>query len=350
MIQTSYHDRTNSTAKGEMSRTYIDQLRDGDTIDDVYLANDKQHKLNKKGDPYLQVELRDRTGSLMARMWNTGENVFKSFENGDYLQIEGKAQLFQGSLQIILSHVERAEMKAVDVREFLPRTEHDIGQLTERLRKTLLGLSHPHLRALAECFLGDAEFMNAFCACPAGIRIHHAYIGGLLEHTVTMMEIAEKLCPIYPAVDRELLLVGIFLHDSGKIRELSFQRSFGYTDEGQLIGHIPIGVEMLATHAGQVRELIDDDVPAELLARIRHMILSHHGTLEQGSPRVPMTPEAELLHLIDTLDTKMHQILREIRDEKNNPGAWTMYSPANGRKLYKGGPSADFERAKPLES
>lgn len=322
-----------------MARRYVNQFRDGDTLNDIYLANDKQLKVNKKGDTYLQVELRDRTGSIVARMWNVGDAVFRSFENGDYLQIEGKVQLFQGAIQLILSHIELAEMKHVDVREFLPRTEHDIGKLTERLRNLLLNLTNPHLRGLAESFLGDAEFMTGFMACPAGVRMHHAYVGGLLEHTVTMMEVADRLVPLYPGVDRELLLVGIFLHDCGKIRELSYTKSFGYTDEGQLIGHIPLAIEMLTGHAAAVPELTGEPIPRELLARIRHMILSHHGTLEHGSPKVPMTPEAELLHLIDSLDTRMHQTLREIRDDQQSQTAWTSYSPATGRKMFKGSAS-----------
>jgi 3'-5' exoribonuclease len=324
-----------------MTRKYVGQFRDGDSFDDIYLANDKQLKVNKKGDTFLQLELRDRTGAIMARMWNVGDAVFRGFENGDYLQCEGKVQLFQGALQVILSHVERAEMKNVDVKEFLPRTEQDIGKLTDKLRTTLLGLADPHLRALAEGFLGDEAFLAGFAACPAGIRMHHAYIGGLLEHVVTMMEIAERLVPLYPGVDRDLLLMGIFLHDSGKVRELTYAKSFGYSDEGQLVGHIPIAVEMLAAKVAAVPELTGEPFPAEKHNRLRHMILSHHGTLEHGSPRVPMTPEAEMLYLIDTLDTKMHQTLREIRDDRINATAWTPYSPATGRKLYKGGSSED---------
>jgi 3'-5' exoribonuclease len=320
-----------------MSRLYVEEMQDGIELDGVYLSGEKQLKTNKNGNPYIQVELRDRTGFIMGRMWNAGDQQFRVFENGDYIHVLGKVQMFQGALQVILTHIEKADMRRVDVRDFLPRTEQDIGKLTEKLRNYLLKLTNPHLRAIAECFLGDPSFLNSFTACPAGIRIHHAYIGGLLEHVITMMDIADRLIPIYPGVDRELVIMGIFLHDVGKVRELTYSRSFGYTDEGQLIGHIPIGLEMLNEYAAKAPELTDEAIPKEVLVRLKHMILSHHGTLEHGSPKIPMTAEAELLFLIDTLDTRMHQTLREVREDKANSGAWTPYNPNLGRRIYKGG-------------
>jgi 3'-5' exoribonuclease len=195
---------------------------------------------------------------------------------------------------------------------------------------------------LVECFLMDDAFVTAFTACPAGVKLHHAYVGGLLEHTVTMMEIADKLLPHYPGIDRDLLLTGVFLHDAGKTRELAYSRAFGYTDEGQLVGHIPICVEMLTAAAAKVPDLLGEPLPRELMVRLKHMILSHHGTLEFGSPKVPMTPEAMLLHQIDMLDTRMHMVLRDIREDRQNPSAWTPYNPTLERRFYKGGASGDL--------
>jgi 3'-5' exoribonuclease len=324
-----------------MGRRFIEQFRDGDTIDDVYLAAEKQLRVNKNGNPYVQVELRDRSGGIVARMWNAGENIFRQFENGDFVSVEAKVQTFNGALQVILTQIEKAEPKAVDLADFLPRTEHDIGKLTARLRDYLLKLTNPFLRALAECFLGDEQFMTGFTTCPAGIKMHHAYVGGLLEHVVTMMDVADRLCPLYAGVDRELVLIGIFLHDSGKTRELSYARSFAYTDEGQLIGHIQIGLDMLAVQMAKVPDLLGEPMPRELAARIRHMIISHHGTLEHGSAKQPMTPEAQLLHQIDVLDTRMHQTLRAIKDDKGIATAWTQYDPSVGYKVFKGGVSGD---------
>lgn len=328
-----------------MRRQYVEQLRDGDTIDDVYVAAEKQLRANRNGNFYVQLELRDRTGGISGRLWNAGENVFRSFDNGEFVRAEGKVQLFQGALQVILNSLERTEPEKVDLADFLPRTEHDIGKLTERLRGYLLKLTNPHLRALGECFLMDDAFLAGFCTCPAGVKLHHAYVGGLLEHTVTMMDIADRLLPFYPGVDRDLLLLGVFLHDAGKTRELTYSRAFGYSDEGQLVGHIAIAVEMLTEKAIKVRDLTDENFPRELLLRLKHLILSHHGTLEHGSPKLPMTPEAVLLHEIDSLDTRMHMVMRDLKEDRNNPTAWTPYNHNLGRRFYKGGANGDLYSA-----
>lgn len=325
-----------------MRRRYVEQLRDGDELDDVFVANEKQLKVNRNGNPFVQVDLRDRTGGIQGRMWNAGENVFRGFDNGEFVLATGKVQLFQGALQVILTAIERIEPEKVDLADFLPRTEHDIGKLTERLRTYLMRLTSPHLRGLAECFLIDDRFMAAFATCPAGVKLHHAYVGGLLEHTVTMMDIADRLVPFYPSVDRDLVLMGTFLHDAGKTRELTYARAFGYSDEGQLVGHIAIAVEMLTEKAIAAKELLGEPIPRETLLRLKHLILSHHGTLEHGSPRLPMTPEAVLLHEIDSLDTRMHMVQRDIREDRNNPTAWTPYNPSLQRRFYKGGTNGDL--------
>jgi 3'-5' exoribonuclease len=320
-----------------MPRRFVQQLQDGDSVEEVFLATDKQLRANRNGNLYLQLELRDRTGAISARLWNAGEHLFRSFEGGDFLLIKGKVQLFQGSLQMILSHLERTDTEKVDLTDFLPHTEQDVSKLLERFRSSMLKLGNPHLRALVECFLMDDELMRDFCQAPAGIRNHHAYIGGLLEHVVTLLDAAERLLPIYPDVDRDLLLAGIFLHDIGKVRELSYTRAFAYSDEGQLVGHIVIGVEMLNEKVARVPDLTGETFPTELLLRLKHMILSHHGTYEFGSPRLPMTPEAVALHYLDNFDAKVHSFTRDIRDDRNQTSAWTPFNPAMQRRLYKGG-------------
>jgi 3'-5' exoribonuclease len=319
-----------------MTRRFVQQLADGDSIDEIYLVNDKQLRANRNGNLYLQIELRDRTGSISARLWNAGENLFRLFEVGDFLLVRGKVQLFQGALQIILSHIERAEAEKVELADFLPHTEQDVSKLLERLRGTLLGLANPNLRALAECFFMDDDFVLGLCQVPAGVRNHHAYLGGLLEHVVTLMDAAERLLPLYPALDRDLLLMGIFLHDVGKVRELCYHKVFAYSDEGQLIGHLVIGVEMLNEKVGRVPDLTGEPFPAELLLRLKHMILSHHGTYEFGSPRLPMTPEAIALHCLDNLDAKIHSFTRDIREDRNQASAWTPFNQALQRRLFKG--------------
>jgi 3'-5' exoribonuclease len=319
-----------------MSRRYVQQLADGETIEEIYLVTDKQLRANRNGNLYLQVELRDRTGSISARLWNAGEPLFRSFEESDFLRIKGKVQLFQGSLQLILSHLERVADDQVELADFLPHTEHDVSKLFERLRALLMRLGNPHLRALIECFLMDDEFVHDFCKVPAGVRNHHAYLGGLLEHVVNLLDAADRILPLYPELDRDLLLTGIFLHDVGKVRELSYGRVFTYTDAGQLLGHLVIGVEMLDEKVARVPDLTGEPFPAELLLRLKHMILSHHGTYEFGSPKLPMTPEAIALHYLDNLDAKVHSFTRDIREDRNQASAWTPFNQALQRRLYKG--------------
>lgn len=325
-----------------MTRRFVDQLRDGDTLDDVYLVTDKQLRANRNGNLYLLLELRDRTGGISARLWNAGDQTARGVDPGDFLHATGKVQLFQGALQVILNTIDRVEPQKVELTDFLPHTEQSIPKLMDRLRGYLLRLGNPHLRALAECYLMDDTFMRGFTTCPAGVKLHHAYVGGLLEHVVSMMDAADRLLPLYPGVDRDLLLMGVFLHDSGKVRELTYSRAFGYSDEGQLVGHLAIGVALLEQMAMKVPDLTGEAVPREVMLRLRHMILSHHGTQEWGSPRVPMTPEAMLLHLIDMTDTRMHQVMRELKEDRNNPSAWTPYNPNLGRRMYKGGGPGDL--------
>jgi 3'-5' exoribonuclease len=302
----------------------------------VYLITDKQLRANRNGNLYLQIELRDRTGSISARLWNAGEHLFRSFEAGDFLLVKGKVQLFQGALQMILGHLERVGHEKVDLADFLPHTEHDISKLLERMRSILLRLGNPHLRALTECFLMDEEFLRDFCHAPAGVRNHHAYIGGLLEHVVTLLDAAERLLPLYPELDRDVLLAGVFLHDLGKVRELSYAKSFAYTDQGQLVGHLVIGVEMLNEKARQVPDLTGEPFPEELLLRLKHMIISHHGSHEFGSPKLPMTPEAIALHHLDNFDAKVHSFTRDIREDPNPTSAWTPFNQSLQRRLFKG--------------
>jgi 3'-5' exoribonuclease len=320
-----------------MARRYVREMADGDAIEEVYLTTDKQLRANRNGNLYLQLELRDRTGAISARLWNAGEHLFRSFESGDFLLVKGKVQLFQGALQMILNGLERVSPEQVDLSDFLPHTEQDVSKLYERLRSHLMKLGNPHLRALAECFLMDGDFVRSFCRAPAGVRVHHAYLGGLLEHVVTLLDLADRIAPLYPELDRDLLVMGVFLHDVGKVRELGYDRAFNYTDEGQLVGHVVIGVEMLNEKVTKVPDLTGEPFPTELLLRLKHLIVSHHGTLEHGSPKLPMTPEAIALHHLDNFDAKVHIFLRDIREDGNKSSAWTPFNQALQRRLFKGG-------------
>lgn len=319
-----------------MTRRAVQLLTDGENIDEIYMVTDKQLRTNRNGNLFLQLELRDKTGAISARLWNANEPQFRSFNEGDFLRIKGKVQLFQGALQVLFTHFERVEGGKIALDEFMPRANQDVSKLFDRLKQHLLRLNDPHLRALAECFFIDDAFVTSFCNVPAGIRNHHAYLGGLLEHVVTMLDVADRVAPLYPELNRELLLMGVFLHDIGKTRELSCENVFGYTDEGQLVGHIDIGVEMLTEKAARVPDLTGEPFPRELFLRLKHMIVSHHGSYEFGSPRLPMTPEAIALHHLDNFDAKLHVFLRDIREDKNPGAAWTPYNASIQRRLFKG--------------
>ncbi len=324
-------------------RRYVNQLANGESVDGLFLVADKQLRANRQGNLYLHLELRDKTGALGARLWNASEGLARTFDPGDYLHVRGKVQVFQGALQMILSHVEVADLTIVEPSEFLPQGAQNVGRLSARLREILFGLSNPHLRALVECFLIDDEFVNKFTAAPAGVKNHHAYQSGLLEHVVTLLTIAERISDLYPDLDRDLLLTGIFLHDIGKVDELSYDRAFAYSDEGQLVGHLVMGVEMLRDKVQRTADLTGEPFPTELLLRLKHMILSHHGSLEFGSPKVPMTPEAVALHHLDNLDAKLHAVIREIRDDPGRESNWTPFHQTLGRRLYKGAPATPRE-------
>jgi 3'-5' exoribonuclease len=328
-----------------MTRRFVNQLANGDSIDDAFLVADKQLRANRQGNLYLHLELRDRSGSVGARLWNATEAMARTFEPGDYLHVRGKTQVFQGALQIILSHVEVIDSSRIEPEDFLPQSTQNVARLTARLRELLFGMTNPHLRALVECFLIDDEFVRKFTTAPAGIKQHHAYHAGLLEHVVTLLTIADRISDLYPELDRDLLLTGIFLHDVGKIDELSYDRAFGYTDEGQLVGHLVMGVEMLRDKVERTADLTGEPFPAELLLRLKHMIVSHHGTHEFGSAKVPMTLEAIALHYLDSLDAKVHAFSREIRDDPSRESSWTPFHQNLGRRLFKGSPVIDPEQS-----
>ncbi|HMP59665.1 MAG TPA: OB-fold nucleic acid binding domain-containing protein, partial [Gemmatales bacterium] len=208
---------------GPGTRVMIRQLADGDTVEDVYLVGDKQLRSNRQGNLFIQVELRDRSGSITGRLWNATEQQFRQFESGEFVLVRGRVQLYQGALQMILTALTpaAARSQAVNAADFLPHTDQDVAALQERLRLVLLKLGDAHLQALARAFLVDEEFMQAFAWVPAGVRNHHAYVGGLLEHVVHLLEAAERLLPLYAHLDRDEVLMGLFLHDIGKTRELS---------------------------------------------------------------------------------------------------------------------------------
>jgi 3'-5' exoribonuclease len=323
-----------------MSRRFISQLGERETVDEIFLVADKQLRTNRQGNFYLQMRLSDRTGSLTAMMWNANDKVYSSFENGDYVRIQGTSQFYNGALQMIVSRIDRVMARDVDETDFVTLDVSAIDRLAAQVGEMLRSIRSEPLRNLAECFLMDDTFMAAFTSAPAGIKNHHAYRGGLLEHVYSLMRLVSIVAPHYPDLDGDLLLMGAFLHDAGKIRELTYQRDLAYSDEGQLIGHLVIAVGMLEEKVREVEHLSREPFPRELQLRLKHMIVSHHGEYEFGSPKLPMTLEAIALHYLDNLDAKMHSLGTLIREDANTDSNWTPYQAHLGRKLFKGGDAA----------
>jgi 3'-5' exoribonuclease len=315
---------------------FISQLGEQEKIDQVFLVSEKQLRTNRNGNLYLQVRLSDRTGSLTGMLWNANDATYKSFNNGDFLRSQGAVQVHNGALQVILNRIERVDPNSVDEADFITIADQEIAGLTTKLAGMLRGMKNYHLRNLAECFLSDETFMAKFTAAPAGVKNHHAYKGGLLQHVVQLMQLCASVSPHYPGLDPDLLTIGALLHDAGKIEELTYQRDLGYSDAGQLIGHVVIGVILLEEKLRQVKELSKEDFPQELALRLKHMIVSHQGQYEYGSPKLPMTLEAIALAYLDDLDAKMHSIGQLIRDDANTDSPWTPYYASLQRKFYKG--------------
>jgi 3'-5' exoribonuclease len=327
-----------------MSRRFVSQLAHQETIDQIFLASEKQLRPNRNGNLYLQLDLSDRSGSIGARMWNASENDYRGFENGDYVRVEGCTQLFQGTIQLIATGIRKVSPNEVNPDDFMILDSKEIDGYVVKLGSMLRKLRDPHLLNLAECFLMDDEFMRKFSRAPAGVKNHHAYIGGLLEHVVNLMEVCQAVAPLYPGINADLLLMGAFLHDMGKIDELTYERDFAYSDEGQLIGHLVMAIGILDRKLKEVERLSGEPLPEELALRLKHMIVSHHGQYEYGSPKLPMTLEAVALHHLDNLDAKVHSFEQLMRDDPNVESGWTNYNQALGRKLFKGAPRGSSTR------
>jgi 3'-5' exoribonuclease len=320
-----------------MSRRFINQLGEREPIDEIFVVTEKQLRPNRAGNLYMSMQLSDRTGAVNGMMWNANNEVYQGFDNGDYVQVEGRTQYHNGALQIIVTDIGPAEPGSIDESDFVQLTPKDVGTLRGRLAEILRSINDFHLRNLAECCLIDEPLMAKMETAPAGVKNHHAYQGGLLEHVVNVMELVEVVAPRYrDEIDRDLLLMGAFLHDIGKVDELTYPRDVGYSDEGQLLGHVIIAIEMLNEKIAEAERLANEKVPAETVLRLKHMIVAHHGQYEFGSPKLPMTCEAVALHHLDDLDAKIHSFAKLVQEDVNTDSNWTTYFPNLGRKLFKG--------------
>jgi 3'-5' exoribonuclease len=317
------------------TRRFASQFGHNEGLSQVFLASDKQLRPNRNGNLYLQVNLSDRSGSLNTRMWNATENDYRAFDNGDYVYVEGTTQLFQGNMQLIATRIRKAREEEVNEGDFITLQSADIDKMKKRLIEILGKLDSPPLVRLSKAFLKDEAFMENFCRAPAGMKNHHAYQGGLLEHVLSLMELVLVVAPRYPQLSQDKLLMGAFLHDAAKTEELSYDRDIAYTDQGQLLGHMVIGITLLDDKVRQIVQQDGQPFPERLLIELKHMIISHHGEYEFGSTKLPMTLEAIALHLLDNLDAKIASFTQLMADCPNVDSRWTQYFTQIGRKLFK---------------
>lgn len=317
-------------------RRSIAELKPGELIDDqVFLVRSKDLRTTSQGSLYIHAVLVDKSGELLARMWQASESIYNAIPEGGFTRLKGRTENYKGSLQFIIEAVRLADPGSFDAADFLPVTTQDIGKMFERCSEILKGIKHPDLSALVAEFLADQELMARFRKAPAAAALHHAYIGGLLEHTLSLLELALLVVPRYPRLSLDLVLTGLFLHDIGKCAELTFDTTIGYSDQGQLVGHIALAILWMDRKATAVEKKSGKEFPVELRNLLSHLILSHHGRYEFGSPKLPAVAEAAVIHYLDNLDAKVNQFLGEIDKDRDPSSTWTKYNRALETKVYK---------------
>lgn len=331
-----------STAK---DRRYIKDFDASEFVSGLFCIANAQLGRTKNDKPYLKCLVRDKTGEMPGRMWSIEPEQFRRLPTDGYVYLEGETQPYQGELQLIIRGIEPAEPTRDQLAELLPVSKRDLEGMYAEVLGLLDTLEHPAMKALAKVYTEDKALMDAFKMCPAAKSMHHAYLGGLLEHTLTLMHLADRVCPLYPNINRDIVLIGLFLHDLGKTRELVYDRSFAYTDRGELIGHIVDGAIMLHDRAQQVMRATGQRLPKHAVLVLQHIILSHHGVPEFGAAKVPMTPEALLVSMLDNLDAKTTMALAAARPERDNAlelgGNFTEKQWALDTKLFRPDPLGD---------
>ena len=323
-----------------MRRLFLRDCQPGDLVDDVFVVSGKQLAMASNNKHYIKAFVSDRTLQMTARMWNASRDIFNAMPDGGFVKVRARIENYQSNLQAVIEQMWPARQGTFDIGDLLPQTTKDIGRMCRRLTEVLGSLQNRHLAALMSAYLDDDNLMANFCKAPAAQSFHHAYIGGLLEHTLNAIEVADALCPFYPGLNRDLVVAGIFLHDIAKTWELCYDCAFGYTDGGQLVGHIVKSAMWVEQKAKDAEKLLGGErVPQALVDVLQHIILSHHGELSDGfgSAKSPATPEAIAVHVIENLDAKLMMALGACRGDgaSTSEGNWTEYMKAFAGRLYR---------------
>ncbi|MBM4109222.1 MAG: HD domain-containing protein [Phycisphaerae bacterium] len=325
-------------------RRFIRDLGPSERFSGTFSIANAQLGRTRTDKPYLKCLLGDKTGELPARMWSIDEATFRALPVDGFVIAEGETQPYQGELQLIIHAVRPVEPSPEEMRDLLPCSKRPAPEMFAELTALLDTLHHPAMKALARTYLADAYLMEALKQAPAAKSMHHAYLGGLLEHTLSLLKLADRVCPLYPKINRDLVMMGLFLHDLGKTRELSYDRAFSYTDRGELIGHIVDGAIMLHDKAQQVMHETGQRLPAGAVMVLQHIILSHHALPEFGAAKVPSTPEAILVAMLDNLDAKTTIVCEAARPDRQREfdlnGNFTEKLWALDTKLFRPDPLA----------
>jgi 3'-5' exoribonuclease len=312
-----------------MKETFVAALTRETSVHSTFLVQAKERKIARSGSAYLDLELQDSTGTIRAKLWDC-DRVTLDFEVDDVVQVVGEVEDYQGTLQIRVRKISRCAPEEIDLLDYLPRARRDPEEMYAALMDRLRKLPDGPARALLLATLEDPEIARKFKLAPAAMSYHHAYLGGLLEHVLSLVELGDLTCDHYPSLCRELVVAGLVLHDLGKIDELTCARGFRYTTRGQLVGHIAIALEIVRA---KMRDI--PDFPVALQDQIEHILLSHHGKLEFGSPKEPMFPEALVIHYLDDMDSKLEAMRAQYAADKDRAGEWTARNPALKRELLK---------------
>ncbi len=327
------------------TRVYISDMGTSERFSGTFCIANAQLALTKNGDPYLACLLSDKTGQVPGRRWNFNEEAFKRLPTEGFVYAEGRTQPFKGELQLIIEHIETIEPSPDQLRDLLPSSERPVQEMWNEFTAMMGTIEHPAMKALLQAYFEDEMLMDQFRTAPAAKMMHHAYLGGLLEHTLQLLKLADVVCPLYPKISRDIVLVGLFLHDLGKTREIAYDGAFAYTDRGELVGHIVDGAIMLHDKAEQTMRASGVRFPRNAITVLQHIILSHHTLPEYGAAKRPATPEAILVAMLDNLDAKTTIALSAARPDRARgfdlggnftEKQWAM----DGVKLFKPDPLA----------
>lgn len=311
----------------------MNQIQAGQPIDGVFLVKDPILRSTAKGDYYIAMYVCDRTGQANGRMWQATEAVYLSIPKPGFVHIRGRSEMYQNNMQIVINSVRVVPTEEVDLEDFLPRTKQDVAQMYKEVLEMLDQIKSPALKALVAEFTGDEARMAQFCKSPAAVKMHHDYLGGLLEHTHNMLRVAVSIFPLYPHIQKDLVLAAIFLHDMGKTEELACDMAFSYTDSGQLVGHIVKCTIWIQQKADALRAK-GQTISQEAVDALCHIVLAHHGSHEFGSPKLPAMSEAFMVNYIDNLDAKMNQVNNLVERELSDAN-WTAWQNSLQTRLYR---------------